>query len=335
MKTDTNRIQGVKGSGGKVLKPFITKERWTILRILKEVEEVLRSEGIPNPRYDAEALLSKALNLDRVGLYSEYNRTLTEEEVHSFMGLVKRRKRREPLQYIFGSAEFYGLEFLVTPDVLIPRPETELLIEETLKQFTDNGSQFTVLDLCTGSGCIAVTLAKQLKDAKIFAVDISAKTLKVAKENARRHGVESRTDFIQGDLFEPFSPSPESSPPRERKNKDRSSPLRGEGWVRGFDLIVSNPPYIPGDEIDLLQREVKDYELREALDGGPDGLFYIKKIIEDAPGYLKAGGCLLLEIGYGQKEGVCESAEERGRYLRPEVVKDFAGIERVVKWIRS
>jgi release factor glutamine methyltransferase len=309
------------------LKQFtVHSSRFTVFRILKKAEEERRESGIPNPRYDAEALLSKALNLDRVGLYSEYNRTLTEEEIHSFMGLVERRKRREPLQYILGSAEFCGLEFLVTPDVLIPRPETELLVEEAIKRFTvhgsrftDNGSRFTVLDLCTGSGCIAVTLAKQLKDVKIYAVDISEKALRVAIENARRQGVEDRIDFIQGNLFEPFSPSPESSPPR------------GEGRVRGFDLIVSNPPYIPSNELDILQPEVKDYEPREALDGGPDGLFNIKKIIEDAPGYLKAGGSLLLEIGYGQKEGVFESAEERGGYLRPEVIKDFAGIERVVR----
>ncbi len=315
------------------LKQFtVHGSRFTVFRILKKAEEELRESGIPNPRYDAEALLSKALNLDRVGLYSEYNRTLTEEEVHSFMGLVERRKMREPLQYILGSAEFCGLEFLVTPDVLIPRPETEILIEEVLKAAGSPQSAVidyrlstidyrpNILDLCTGSGCIAVTLAKQLKDAKIYAVDISEKALRVAIENARRQGVEDRIDFIQGNLFEPFT-------------------VHGSQFtVHGskFGLIVSNPPYIPSNDIDLLQPEVKDYELREALDGGPDGLFYIKKIIEDAPGYLKAGGSLLLEIGYGQKEGVCESAEDRGRYLRPEVVKDFAGIDRVVKlWIRS
>jgi release factor glutamine methyltransferase len=302
----------------------VHSSRLSVHRILKRAEEILVEQGIQNPRYDTEALLSRTLNIDRVGLYTQYDRILSDEEVNDFLVLVQRRKKREPPQYILGSTEFFGLEFIVTPDVLIPRPETEILIEEVLKAVgspqsavidyrqSTIGYRLNILDLCTGSGCIAVALAKKLRDARIYAVDISERALKIARENARRHGVEDRIDFIQGNLFEPFT-------------------------VHGsrFDLIISNPPYIPSGEIDLLQREVKEYEPREALNGGPDGLFYLKKIIEEAPDYLKSDGSLLLEIGYGQKERVFELAEERGIYGGSEVIKDFAGIERVVKWIKS
>ncbi|MBI5199110.1 MAG: peptide chain release factor N(5)-glutamine methyltransferase [Nitrospirae bacterium] len=293
----------------------VHSSQFTVLRILKQAEEEIRVSGVPNPRLDAEALLSRALDIDRVGLYTQYERILSEEEVNNFFGLVKRRNKREPLQYILGNTEFFGLGFIVTPDVLIPRPETELLVEEALKQFTAYGSQFTVLDLCTGSGCIAVTLAKKLEGVRIYGVDISARALRVAKENARRHRVEGKINFIQGDLFEPFT-------------------VHGSRFtVHGcrFNLIVSNPPYIPSSEIDFLQEEVKDYEPREALDGGNNGLSFLKRIIKEAPDYLKAGGSLLLEIGYGQKERVYEIAEEREIYQTHKVIKDFAGIERVVK----
>ncbi len=290
-------------------------KEFTVLRILKQAEEEIRVSGVPNPRLDAEALLSRALDIDRVGLYTQYERILSEEKVNNFFGLVKRRNKREPLQYILGNTEFFGLEFIVTPDVLIPRPETELLVEEALKQFTVHSSRFTVLDLCTGSGCIAVTLAKKLEGVKIYGVDISAKALRVAKENARRHGVEGKINFIQGDLFEPFT---------VHSSRFTVHDCR-------FDLIVSNPPYIPSSEIDFLQEEVKDYEPREALDGGNNGLSFLKRIIKEAPDYLKAGGSLLLEIGYGQKERVYEIAEEREIYQTYKVIKDFAGIERVVK----
>lgn len=288
----------------------------TILRILKKTEEKFKSEGIQNPRLDAEALLSKVLGLNRVGLYTEYERILTEEEIDSFLKMVERRLRREPLQYILGSTEFYGLEFLVTPDVLIPRPETELLVEEAIKLLTVNGSRFTILDLCTGSGCIAIAIAKNLRlisgrslmGSKIYAIDISAKALNVARENARRHKVEDRINFIQGDLFGPF--------------------MVQDSW---FNLIVSNPPYIPSHEIDHLQPEVSSYEPRKSLDGGPDGLRYIEKIIEEAPTYLSSGGSLLLEIGHDQRDRLLKMMEEKGVYQRPEFIKDHAGIDRVVK----
>lgn len=304
---------------------------FTVLRILKQAEEEIRVSGVLNPRLDAEALLSRALDIDRVGLYTQYERILSEEEVNNFFGLVERRNKREPLQYILGNTEFFGLEFVVTPDVLIPRPETELLVEEAIRIVTSDKLQVTskeknselltphsslgILDLCTGSGCIAVTLAKKLEGVKIYGVDISAKALRVAKENARRHGVEGKINFIQGDLFEPFTV--------------HSSQFTVHGCR--FDLIVSNPPYIPSSEIDFLQEEVKDYEPREALDGGNNGLSFLKRIIKEAPDYLKAGGSLLLEIGYGQKERVYEIAEEREIYQTHKVIKDFAGIERVVK----
>jgi release factor glutamine methyltransferase len=310
----------------------VHNSRFTILKILKQAEEKFRMSGVPNPRLDAEALLSRVLDIDRVGLYTQYERILSEEEVNNFFGLVERRNKREPLQYILGNTEFFGLEFVVTPDVLIPRPETEILVEKALNRVKSYelgvmsknkknsklrtpDSELKILDLCTGSGCIAVTLAKEIEGVKVYGVDISAKALRVAKENARRHEVEERIRFIQGNLFESFT--------------IHCSRITDHGFR--FDLIVSNPPYIPSSEINFLQEEVKDYEPREALDGGNNGLSYLKRIIKEAPDYLKSGGSLLLEIGYKQKERVFEIAEEREIYQTPVIINDFAGIERVVK----
>jgi len=296
---------------------------FTILQILHKIEERFKMKGIQNPRLDAEALLSKVLRLDRVGLYREYDRILTDEEVNLLSRLVERRLSREPLQYILGTTEFYGLEFLVTPDVFIPRPETELLVDEALKLSRVNHPLLTILDLCTGSGCIAIAIAKSLKNPRIYATDISRKALKVARENAKIHRVEDKIVFIEGDLFRPFTPLP------------KSSPLREEGWVRGFDLIVSNPPYIPSHEIELLQMEVKGYEPRMALNGGPDGLLYSKKIIEEAPSHLRSGGSLLLEIGEGQGERVSKAIAERDAYHGLRFIKDYAGLDRVVVAVKT
>lgn len=325
-----NRIQGFKGSSRGVL-PYVSTilnprilepsnpSTTTIFKILKDVEEEFKSEGIQNPRLEAETLLLEAIRLDRVGLYTNYDRILTDEEIERFLKMLERRLKREPIQYILGNCEFWGLEFMVTPDVLIPRPETELLVEEVLRLFTIHSSRLTILDLCTGSGCIAIALAKELIDAEIYAIDKSIGALKVARENAKRHKVEERIRFIEGDLFEPFAPSP------------GSSPLGGEGCVREFDLIISNPPYIPSHEIDLLEPEVRYYEPREAIDGGPDGLGFYRRILEGVNEDLKSGGWLMLEVGEGQVEEVIDFISKTDKFMNPDIIKDLAGHDRIVR----
>ncbi|MEK7713534.1 MAG: HemK/PrmC family methyltransferase, partial [Deltaproteobacteria bacterium] len=185
-------------------------ETWTVLKIIQWTTEYLKGKGIDNPRLDSEVLLAHLLRLDRVGLYLNFDRPVSRDELSSFREIVKRRGSREPLQYITGHQEFWSLDFKVTPDVLIPRPDTEILVEEALKAVRretldvrrQNKLPFTILDLCTGSGCIAISLAHELKDAVVYAVDSSEAALKVARENAAKNGVEDRVFFMHGDLYE-------------------------------------------------------------------------------------------------------------------------------------
>ena len=214
--------------------------------------------------------------------------------------MVSRRARREPLQYILGTQEFMGLEFETTTAALIPRHDTETLVEEAVKR--GEGAK-KVLDIGVGSGCIAVALAKKLPGAKVFGVEQSAAALELATRNAAKH--EAVVTMVNGSMFEPFS---------------------GER----FDLIVSNPPYIPTAEIAALQPEVRDYEPRDALDGGADGLDFYRSIIPAAPEHLDSGGWLLFEVGIGQAEQVLELFTETGRFEELFTAKDPAGIERVV-----
>jgi len=223
-------------------------------------------------------------------------------------GWVERRARHEPLQYILGSTEFWSLEFRVTPDVLIPRPETELLVEEGIRFLRDHTGGL-VLDLCTGSGCVAVSIARELPEASVLATDVSAAALDIARENARSNDVAERIVFLEGDLF---------------------AALEGRGLDASFDLIVSNPPYIASSDVDVLQPEVSLYEPRSALDGGEDGLSFIRRIVEDAPRFLRPGGLLLVEIGNGQAEDVGRLMEGVEGLDGFEVRKDYSGADRVV-----
>ncbi|GCF87319.1 release factor glutamine methyltransferase [Geobacter sp. SVR] len=217
-------------------------EIWTTLKVLNWTRDYLTEKGVENARREAEWLLCAATGLDRVGLYLNFERPLNEAELASYRGMVARRSRREPLQHILGTQEFCGLEFEVCPDVLIPRHDTETLVTEALARAPGARS---VLDIGTGSGCIAIALARQLSSAAITASDISGEALAVARRNAERNG--ATVEFVQGSLFEP---------------------LVG----RRFDLIVSNPPYIPSADIAGLEPEVREWDPRGALDGGLDGL---------------------------------------------------------------
>ncbi len=282
----------------------------TLIDAINNASAKLAATGITNARLDAEVLLCHVLGRDRAWLLAHIRDGLGDETRSIFEQVVERRTRREPLQYITGKQEFWGLEFLVTPDVLIPRPETELIIETVLGTAPDRSQPLKVIDLCTGSGCIAVSLAKELPAAQVFATDVSAKALTVARENARRHGVEDRIRFFEGDLF---------------------GPLEELDIHRQLDIIVSNPPYIASGDRPALQPEVRDYEPAMALFAGPDGIEIHRRIVSAAPLFLKSNGALVMEMGIGQAEALARMIRESGEYAAPGVLKDLAGIERVIK----
>jgi release factor glutamine methyltransferase len=275
------------------------QETWTILKVLTWTKGYLAEKGVDNARLEAEWLLAAALGLERIGLYVNFDKPLGEAELAACRGLVARRARREPLQYILGSQEFCGLEFAVAPGVLIPRHDTETLVAEALRRAP---AARTVLEIGVGSGCIAVTLARSLPEAVVWGVDISPEALALAWRNAERHGV--RLTLAEGSLFEPF--------PGER-----------------FDLIVSNPPYIPTADLESLQPEVRDGEPRGALDGGPDGLDCYRRLVPAALDHLTSGGWLLVEVGIGQAEAVQEMFARAG-FGELFVAQDPGRVDRVV-----
>jgi len=276
------------------------QETWTVLKILAWTKEYLTQKGVENARLESEWMLCAALGLDRVGLYINFDKPLTAAELADYRAMVTRRAKREPLQYILGSQEFMGLEFEVSAAVLIPRHDTEVLVEEALRRSTASAR---ILDIGVGSGCIAVALAKALPQADVIGVDKSPQALVLAQKNAGKHDV--RLTLFEGSLFEPF-PS------------------------QTFDLIVSNPPYIPTADLETLQPEVRNYEPSQALDGGADGLDFYRLIIPAAPDYLAPGGWLLFEVGIAEAESVAELFTLTGRFTELFTAKDANGIERVV-----
>jgi release factor glutamine methyltransferase len=247
-----------------------------LLEVLRGAETYLADRGVENPRLNAEHLLANALGLKRMELYLQFDRQLTESERAPLRDTVKRRGAREPLQHILGTAEFQGRTFICDKRALIPRPETEQLVEIAL-EIAKGKTDVKALDVGTGSGVIAITLALEIPSAEIHAVDLSADALSLAAENAARHGSGARISFHQTDLL----------PPGAAK----------------FDLIVANLPYIPADEIVSLSPEVRHDPLA-ALDGGPDGLDLIRRLVASAPARLAPGGALLLELGAGQADAV-------------------------------
>jgi release factor glutamine methyltransferase len=276
------------------------REKWDVLKILNWTKGYLAEKGVENPRLEAEWMLCEALSLDRVGLYLNFDRPLNDIELAAYRSMVARRGRREPLQYILGNQEFLGLEFEVTPAVLIPRHDTEVLVAEAVRHGKDAK---TILDIGTGSGCVAVCLAKALPAAEVSTVDVSEEAIAVARRNAERNEV--TVQFFHGSLFEPFA-------------------------GRRFDMIVSNPPYIPAGELQTLQPEVRGFEPVSALDGGADGLDFYRRITSAAPEYLNPGGWLLYEVGAGQAPQVLELLKEAGFTGDCFTRKDHGDIERVV-----
>ena len=286
-------------------------KKWIIKDLLEVTTNYLRDKKIDNPRLCAETLLAYQLNSSRIKLYLTFDHPLNEKDIISYRSIIKRRIDREPSQHITGVQEFWSLEFLVGPQVLIPRPETEILVEQVLSILGDDKSNKkqgpSILDLGTGSGAIAVSLARELQGATIWASDISAPALDIARINSEKHDVNSRLHLIQGDLFEPFA----------------GKPLK-------FDIIVSNPPYIPSEDYDSLSPEVRNYEPRLALDGHEGGLFFIEKIIMKAPGYLRPGGWLLIEMDPGQTLKAFNMIEQNGSYGEHRCAKDYCQKDRVV-----
>ena len=275
-------------------------ETWTLLRLLRWTTNFFSEKGIANPRLDAELLLADCLHLDRVGLYLNYDRPLLPTELDLIRPLVKRRGQREPLQYLLGSTEFWSLKFKVTPAVLIPRADTEILVEEALARA---GSAGQLLDVGTGSGAIVVSLASELTDWQMTGLDISAAALAIARENVSVHQLEDRIDLVEGDLAE--------LPPQQ------------------YDLIISNPPYISKTEWDELMPEVRCFEPELALLADHDGLICYQLLADQAASRLKNGGWLLVEIGCQQAEPVKKLLSAAG--LENIFVRDdYSGHPRVV-----
>jgi len=286
------------------------KKSWTILKLLKWTTSYFKSHSIESSRSAAEILLAQALKIKRIDLYLNYDQPLVSAELKLFKSLIKRRVKREPVAYIVGSKEFWSLPLTVNPAVLIPRPETECLVEAILN-LEDKSAGLdskNILDLGTGSGAVVLALAHEKPQHIYFASDKSFDSICLARQNALALHLEKNIIFLEADWFEPFC---------------QNQAL--------FDIIISNPPYIPTAKILRLEPEICQFEPKGALDGGQDGLTCLTKIIEQAPGFLKPGGSLLLEIGYDQKQALKKIIKKRDAYHDPVIIKDYSGHDRVVQ----
>jgi release factor glutamine methyltransferase len=279
-------------------------ESWSIAKVLSWASQDLRERGSPSPRLDAELLLAHVLHCDRIKLITDSERPLEPEELAAYRELHKRRRRGEPVAYLRGEREFYGRSFLVDPRVLVPRPETELLVDVALRRTRHLSLSARVVDLCTGSGCVAITLKKERPTTLVLGGDVSTDALAVAARNAERLG--ALVGFLRSDLFEGFAP------------------CRGK-----IDLLTANPPYIPDEEMAELPRDVRDFEPRLALASGGDGLELTRRIVAAAPDMLAPGGVLAVEVMAGSAEPVCELFAASGLVDRA-VERDFGGHDRIV-----
>lgn len=284
---------------------------WTILKTLRWTEDYFRQHDIDHSRSAAEILLAHSLRCERIDLYLRYDQPLQDDELARFKSLIKRRVQREPDAYIIGHKEFWSLLFQVSPAVLIPRPETECLVETALRRFPANEA-IQVLELGTGSGAISIALAHERSNWKIKASDSSPDALEVARRNARRLLTSDRIAFFRGSWFEPF-----------------------EDCRHFFDLIISNPPYISSGDLAGLDPEIRQYEPCAALDGGADGLACLSHIITTAPDYLRPDGALILEIGYDQGDAVSALGHRSGAYDSIGIEKDYSGLDRVALFQRK
>ncbi|HKR59615.1 MAG TPA: peptide chain release factor N(5)-glutamine methyltransferase [Pyrinomonadaceae bacterium] len=273
---------------------------------IREGAETLQQAGLADPRREASGLLQHVVRLDRTFILAHPEHSISDEQMQSFRELVVRRASGEPLQYITTHQSFYGLDFEVGKGVLIPRPETELLVESALELLQGPHAAASICDVGTGSGCIAITLLHERPEATAVAIDISTAALEIAKRNAKHHSVDNRLTFGQGNCFSSLSP---------------------EDFA--FDLIVSNPPYVAEPDLAGLQREVRDHEPLEALSGGVDGLDVVRHLLSESGAFLKQGGHLLIEIGFNQAAAV-EALIDSHAWLSRGIRADLQGIPRVV-----
>lgn len=286
------------------------QKTWTILEIINTSSEYLRGKRIDDARLNAELLLAHVLGCRRIDLYANFDKPVKESEREHYKSLLKRRVVREPLQYIIGETEFMGLRFVVDRRVLIPRPETEVLVEKTIdlcRQFPEGTDRISILDIGTGCGNIAVSVARFVGNAYVTAIDNSAEALEVARENVQKHNLASRVTLERVDILH--------------------SSIHSIG--EPFDLVVSNPPYVSREEFKTLQPEIREYEPLDATCDSSDGLTFYGRISEIGRQLLKGSGFLILEVGFGQSAQVQEILRKNG-YVQIQVNKDYSGIERVV-----
>ena len=281
-----------------------------IIDIISLSANYLKDHGVPNPRLNAELLLSEVLGKSRIELYLQYDRPLVEKELRALRKFLRGRASHKPLQYVLGRTEFFSLPFLVTEGVFIPRPETEILVEEvvTYLQSSSGGGEVVVFDVGTGCGCIAVSIAHAVGNCRVYASDISPRAVSLARRNAKENGVAEKVILLEGDMFEPFV----------------------AGGAPKADVIVSNPPYIAEEDWDSLPDEVRCFEPRESLLAGKGGLDFLEKIIGSAELFLKPGGRVFVEIGEGQREATVRLFLAREKYVDIKTRQDYNRIKRVV-----
>ncbi len=285
-----------------------------VMEALKKGCMILKDNNISVPRLEAEMLMAHLLKCQRHDLYLAADRELDNVQMQQYFVLVGKRSSGYPIQYIINRKEFMCLDFYVDQRVLIPRADTEILVEHVIDWASGQNRNLRILDLGTGSGAIAVSLTVFIPGTHVTAIDISPGALEVARYNAGLHGAEECITFLEGDLFTPLSRYPDARP---------------------FDAVVSNPPYIPTEDIETLEPQVRDYEPRLALDGGDNGLRFYNRLAEGCIDWLKPGGLLAVEVGYGQAGAVKSILKGVGYYKNIGAVKDLAGIERVVFAIYS
>lgn len=291
-----------------VREPRRKEEMWSVSSLLNWATADLKKRGDESARLDAELMLGMTLELDRVQLILQHERPLSEGELYRFKQLFMRRRSGEPMAYILGRREFYGFDLRVDARVLIPRPDTETLVEVALERTRGRDMYGRALDLCTGSGCVALALGITRRTWRVTGVDLSKEALSLARENALRLGSAHNVHFVRGDLFAPLAPGAR------------------------YELIVANPPYIPSADIAGLSRDIRDFEPRLALDGGPDGYALLRRLIEGARNHLVKGGVFACEVGAGQSPEVQELLE-RADFKDIERTKDYGGHERVVSGV--
>jgi release factor glutamine methyltransferase len=287
----------------------MSEENVRVVDLIMTASGHLKSKGFENARLEVEGMLGSVIGMNRIELYLAFDRPVSRSELDRFRALYRRRLAHEPLQYVTGSTEFHEIRVKTDRRALVPRPETEILVSQAIK-YLRGCEKPVIADLGTGTGVIALTMASKYPEARVVAVDISEEALKLAEENAIALHLEDSVTFVKGDM------------------------LDGIAGLGFFDAILSNPPYIPTKEIGMLQPEISLYEPHEALDGGEDGMFYLRKTSENAYRHLKSGGLLLLECGEEQAESIQQILENKQKYESIEIIRDMTGRKRLVKTLR-